>query len=112
MKKVKITVVKTAIYPELVEKYGGHPMTPCDYNTPGMVFYTNGWQKPKGLCDNAWKSMVEYCFALAHGGEGIFGGSWMKDKKSALVSCNDGFRPVSYLLEATDEDAVVMDYDM
>jgi uncharacterized repeat protein (TIGR04076 family) len=29
----------------------------------------------------------------------------MKNKKSALLSCNDGFRPVSFLVEATDEDA-------
>jgi uncharacterized repeat protein (TIGR04076 family) len=29
----------------------------------------------------------------------------MKNKKSAMVSCNDGFRPVSFLLEALDEEA-------
>ena len=26
-------------------------------------------------------------------------------KKSAMISCNDGFRPVSFLLETMDEDA-------
>ena len=31
---------------------------------------------------------------------------WMKDPKSAMISCNDGFRPVSFLLETMDEDAV------
>ena len=30
---------------------------------------------------------------------------WMKNKKSAMISCNDGFRPVSFLIEALDEDA-------
>ena len=25
---------------------------------------------------------------------------------SAMISCNDGFRPVSFLLETMDEDAV------
>jgi hypothetical protein len=29
----------------------------------------------------------------------------MKNKKSAMISCNDGFRPVSFLLETMDEDA-------
>jgi len=29
----------------------------------------------------------------------------MKNKKSAMISCNDGFRPVSFLIEAMDENA-------
>ena len=29
----------------------------------------------------------------------------MKNPRSALLSCNDGFRPVSFLLETLDEDA-------
>jgi uncharacterized repeat protein (TIGR04076 family) len=29
----------------------------------------------------------------------------MKNEKSAMISCNDGFRPVSFYLEALDEDA-------
>ena len=29
----------------------------------------------------------------------------MKNKKSAMLSCNDGFRPVSFLIEALDEEA-------
>ena len=42
--------------------------------------------------------------ALACGGENIYDG-WMKNKKSAMISCNDGFRPVSFYIEALDEDA-------
>lgn len=29
----------------------------------------------------------------------------MKNPKSAMISCNDGFRPVSFLIETTDEDS-------
>ena len=29
----------------------------------------------------------------------------MKNSTSAMLSCNDGFRPVSFLVEALDEDA-------
>ncbi|MCI7185701.1 MAG: hypothetical protein MR974_05390 [Mitsuokella jalaludinii] len=29
----------------------------------------------------------------------------MKNPHSAMLSCNDGFRPVSFLLEALDEEA-------
>ena len=28
----------------------------------------------------------------------------MKNPRSAMLSCNDGFRPVTFLLEALDED--------
>lgn len=28
----------------------------------------------------------------------------MKNPRSAMISCNDGFRPVSFLLEALDEE--------
>ena len=31
----------------------------------------------------------------------------MKNPRSAMLSCNDGFRPVSFLVEALDEDAAV-----
>ncbi len=41
---------------------------------------------------------------LAHGGENLYDG-WMKDPRSAMISCNDGFRPVSFLLEALEEEA-------
>ncbi|MGI6675210.1 MAG: TIGR04076 family protein [Bacilli bacterium] len=27
---------------------------------------------------------------------------WMKNQKQAMISCNDGFRPVSFLLEVID----------
>lgn len=35
---------------------------------------------------------------------------WMDERqKTALVACNDGFRPVNFLLEATDEEADVFE---
>ena len=53
---------------------------------------------PEGLCPEAWKSMREFVEALARG-EGNFFDGWMKNPLSAMISCNDGFRPVSFLLE-------------
>ena len=63
----------------------------------------NGWKKLKGLCDNAWKSMMEYVFTLSHGGGNFYDGE-LKNPKACIASCNDGFRPVSYLIETIDED--------
>jgi uncharacterized repeat protein (TIGR04076 family) len=56
------------------------------------------------MCDSAWESMSAFVMTLAHGGEDFYDG-WMKNKKSAMISCNDGFRPVSFLIEALAEDA-------
>ena len=41
--------------------------------------------------------------ALSHGAENFYDG-WMRNPRSAMLSCNDGFRPVSFLVEALDED--------
>ena len=69
----------------------------------GDVFVANGWQKPEDFCDSAWDSISPFVLTLASGGEDIYDG-WMKNPKSAMISCNDGFRPVSFLLEAAEED--------
>ena len=69
----------------------------------GDVFVANGWQKPDGFCDSAWDSISPFVLTLASGGEDIYDG-WMKNPKSAMISCNDGFRPVSFFLETAEED--------
>ena len=50
------------------------------------------------MCDSAWETMQAFVTELANGGGNFFDG-WMKNPHSALISCNDGFRPVSFLLE-------------
>ena len=103
MKKVRITVMKTACYRDLIAKYENPIEHACNM-TLGQVFIANGWQKPDNFCDSAWDSVSPFVMALAHGGENFYDG-WMKNRKSAMISCNDGFRPVSFLLETMDEDA-------
>ena len=103
MKKVKITVVKMARYDDLIAKYENPISHACNMEL-GREFIANGWQKPEGFCDSAWESVSPFVMTLAHGGGDFYDG-WMKNPKSALISCNDGFRPVSFLIEALDEDA-------
>lgn len=103
MKKVKITVMKVACYPDLMAQYENPIAHACDMRE-GQVFIANGWQRPEGFCDSAWDSVSPFVMTLAHGGEDFYDG-WMKNKKSAMISCNDGFRPVSFLLETMAEDA-------
>lgn len=100
--KVKITVVRVANYTDLSEKYENPIEHACSMKE-GDVFVANGWQKPEDFCDSAWDSISPFVLALASGGENIYDG-WMKNPKSAMISCNDGFRPVSFLLETAEED--------
>ena len=103
MKKVRITVMKVARYDDLIERYENPIEHACDMRQ-GQVFVANGWQRPRGMCESAWETLSPFVMALAHGAEDFYDG-WMKDKRSAMLSCNDGFRPVSFLLEAMEEDA-------
>ncbi len=103
MKKCKITVMKIACYADLIEKYENPIAHPCDMKQ-GQIFIANGWQKPEGMCQSAWDSMSAFVMALSHGAENFYDG-WMKNKASAMIACNDGFRPVSFLIEAMDEEA-------
>lgn len=94
---------KIARYDDLIARYENPIEHACEM-TLGQVFLCNGWARPEGFCDSAWDSVSPFVKVLAEGGGDFYGG-WMKDPKSAMISCNDGFRPVSFLLEATDEEA-------
>jgi len=100
MKRIKITAVRKARYDDLIEKYENPIEHACDIEE-GQVFIAEGWQKPEGFCDSAWESISPFVMTLAYGGENIYDG-WMKNRKSAMISCNDGFRPVSFYIEVID----------
>ena len=97
---VKITVVRKACYQDLSALYENPIEHACDV-CEGQVFIPRDGHKPEGLCDSAWGSMREFVEELARGGGNFFDG-WMKDPRSAMISCNDGFRPVSFYLEAIE----------
>ena len=103
MKRVKITVLKTTLDKELAAEYGVKGLTACPMLQAGQVFYAD-YAKPEGLCDEAWKAIYQYVFALAHGAdkEPFYYGDWIDKPGVAICSCNDGLRPVIFKLEATD----------
>ena len=102
MKKVKITAIRKASYPDLREKYENPIRHACDVEE-GQVWIANGWEKPEGFCDSAWDSISAFVMTLAHGGGNFYDG-WMKNPQSAMISCNDGFRPVSFYIETIGEE--------
>ncbi|MCH5351018.1 MAG: TIGR04076 family protein [Clostridiales bacterium] len=100
MKQVKITVMKTACYKDLIEKYENPIPHACDMRE-GQVFIVSGGERPVGFCDSAWETVLPFVTELAAGGGNFYDG-WMKNSRSAMISCNDGFRPVSFLLETIE----------
>lgn len=100
MKKIKITVMRKACYTDLIEKYENPIEHACDMQE-GEVFIADGWHKPDGLCESAWQSMSPFVMALTYGASNLYNG-WMKNRHSAMISCNDGFRPVSFLIEVIE----------
>lgn len=103
MKRIRIRVMKMARYEDLMAEYENPMEHACDMRL-GQEFIAEGWQRPEGFCESAWESLSPFVMTLAHGGENFYDG-WMKNKKSAMISCNDGFRPVSFYVEALEEDA-------
>ena len=103
MYDVRITVMRMARYGDLIEKYENPIEHACDVRE-GMTWICVDGEKPEGFCDSAWDSIAAFVMTLAHGGSNFYDG-WMKDPYSAMLSCNDGFRPVSFYLEALDGDA-------
>ena len=101
MKNVKITVIRKACYSDLMAQYENPIEHACDL-CEGQEFISSDAQCPEGFCESAWEVMRPFVEELAAGGGNFYDG-WMKNPNSAMLSCNDGFRPVSFLVETIDQ---------
>lgn len=105
MKKCKITILKTTYQEELAKEYGVKDLSICPLMKEGQVFYTD-YGKPDGFCDEAWKAIYQYVFALCNGSNDWYFDDWIDTKRhpgTAIVSCNDGLRPVIIKIERIDD---------
>lgn len=102
MYTIKITAMRKTEYPDLMERYENPILHTCDIAV-GDTFISRNAEKPEGLCESAWGSMEYFVKELAEGRGDFFDG-WMKNPLSAMISCNDGFRPISFLIEVIDEN--------
>ena len=100
MKDVRITVKKICCHQDLIDIYENPIEHACDMKV-GMTFISKNAQIPEGMCDSAWGVMYPFVKELAEGGGNFFDG-WMRNEHSAMISCNDGFRPVSFYLETVE----------
>lgn len=99
--KVKITAIRQTTYPDLMAKYENVIEHACQVKE-GDVFISENGEKPASLCESAWQSM-EYFVKELSKGNGNFYDGWMQNPNSAMISCNDGFRPFSFYIELISE---------
>ena len=99
--KIKITVKKIACYKDLMAEYENPIEHACDM-VLNKEFISIDAKMPEGFCDSAWESVYPFVKRLNDGEENLYDG-WMKNKKSAMISCNDGFRPVSFYIEVLND---------
>ena len=97
MCKVKIAVVKISRFDDLIKKYENPIKHACALKV-GDSFISIDAKKPNNFCDSAWSAVEPFVKDLANGKNNFYDG-WMKDPDSAMISCNDGFRPVSFYIE-------------
>lgn len=103
MRKVKITVLSVDLKTDLIRQYGFSELKACPRHHIGESFITD-FRKPHALCEDAWGCMEKFVFTLAHTKGPLFWDDWAQEGK-AVICCNDGFRPVTFLIESMDEDA-------
>ena len=114
MNKVRITAVRQTVYPDLMARYENPIQHTCDV-TAGQQWLSVDGQCPEGMCPSAWESMRSFVESLARGeghffakrsvspdGSYNYDDGWMKNPMSAMISCNDGFRPFSFYIEVVD----------
>lgn len=100
VKKVRITAIRKVFYDDLAEKYENPIEHACEIKEGG-VFISENAERPENFCDSAWEILFPFVKTLAEGGGNFYDG-WMKNPHSAMLSCNDGFRPVSFLIETVE----------
>ena len=98
--RVRITAVKQVVHTDLMERYENPIEHACPLRV-GDTFLSVDGERPPALCESAWESMARFVKELAAGGGNFYDG-WMKNPYSAMISCNDGFRPMSFYIERED----------
>ncbi len=101
MRRVRITVLRKAFYPDVARRYltDGEDAR-CDAFEEGDVFFFDGQARmPEGFCPWAWLDIGASAGALYQGASYV---PWQNRGAQNICCCTDGVRPVSFLLEAVE----------
>ena len=98
MAKVKITVIKRAIFQDVVDGYAPWETSPCTIFENGQEFIIdNDTEVPEGFCAWAYADIHKYIMLLRRDGN-----PGLKQQDTAIACCTDGFRPVVFKLERAE----------
>jgi uncharacterized repeat protein (TIGR04076 family) len=102
MSKCKITVVKRAVFEDLIAAYISdtrEDFDRCPSFEDGQEFLIEGFpSRPEGFCDWAWADIQRDVVLVMFGGDY----PWVQQPGSAITCCTDGFRPVVFKVERLD----------
>ena len=101
LNKVRITAMRQTVYTDLMERFENPIEHACTVHE-GQQWIAIDGRCPEGLCPAAWETMRPFVESLARD-KGNFYDGWMKNPMSAMISCNDGFRPMSFYIEALED---------
>lgn len=91
--KCKITVIKKVLFSDLGEKYSQEKVNICSRFEEGQeIIVTSPYSPPENFCAWAWADIRPSIHSVFFGG-----------RKSSIVCCTDGFRPVVFNVERIDE---------
>jgi uncharacterized repeat protein (TIGR04076 family) len=91
--KCKITVIKKTLFSDVCEKYAKEKVDICPRFKEGQeIFVTSAYQPPEDFCAWAWADIRPSIHSVFWGG-----------RKSSVVCCTDGFRPVIFNVERVEK---------
>jgi uncharacterized repeat protein (TIGR04076 family) len=99
MERLRITVLRRAVYEDLAAEHAVNPVRKCELFEDGQSFVVNPWQSAGFPCGWAWNDMQKQILTVYNGGSFS---SWIKKPRTVVACCTDGFRPVTFLIEAVD----------
>lgn len=102
MHKVRITILKTTFDSELAREYGAAGLGPCPMMKRGQVFMQTMRNRTVSVMKLGRRFISMYLHLRTAAERIFYFGDWIREPGVAIVSCNDGLRPVIMKLEATD----------
>lgn len=107
--KVKITILKREYYKDLADRFLANPeIGKCSIFHEGQEFIVtrenyDRFAYENNFCMGAWDVIKNKVYAALQGGHFYWEG-WSKNRKENIMCCEDGVRPVVFLLERIDEE--------
>jgi uncharacterized repeat protein (TIGR04076 family) len=108
MPVARITVLKRTFQHDLVDAYVQdkefrQQFGKCSVFEEGQTFVSEDWpSKPEGFCERAWPN-IHHEVAMVMYGSSI---PWIEEPGYTITCCNDGLRPVIFLIERVEDDEI------